>query len=170
MRFVALIRMINNSMLWVVGSIAFIMALLLFTDVILRYFFNSPSVWNYDLTAWFTGLTAFLAGGYCLLHREHVRVDIFYEKFSERKRSVIDLFTALFIFLISGVFIVYGGAYVIHLIELGAVASTGLNISLWIKWIMVPIGGLLLLLQAIVDLINDIHTIVKGHKLWEVEG
>ncbi|QQK80308.1 TRAP transporter small permease subunit [Salicibibacter cibi] len=166
-RFVKFVRSINETMLWVVGIIIALMSVLLFYDVIARYFFNNQTQWGYDLSIWMTGLSVFLAGGYVLLHKGHVRVDFFYENFSERKKSLVDLMTALFIFLVALAFMIVGGERVLHLMELGAVASTGLNIYLWLQWLMVPIGGLLLALQAVVDVINDLYTFFTGNKLWE---
>ncbi|QQK76432.1 TRAP transporter small permease [Salicibibacter cibarius] len=168
--FVKIVRAINNKMLWVIGAIISLMAILLFYDVIARYFFNNQTQWGFDLSVWFTGLSAFLAGGYVLLHKGHVRIDFFYENFSERKKSMVDLVTALFIFLIAFAFIIIGGEMVLHLMELEAVASTGLNIFMWIQWLMVPIGGILLAIQALIDVINDMYTVFTGNKLWEEES
>jgi TRAP-type mannitol/chloroaromatic compound transport system permease small subunit len=37
------------------------------------------------------------AGGFSLLHNQHVRIDIFYDKVSERKKAAIDLFGTFFL-------------------------------------------------------------------------
>jgi TRAP-type C4-dicarboxylate transport system permease small subunit len=160
-KFAEIISRINEVMMWIVGALIMIMGILLFYDVMMRYFFNNPTVWSFDLTSWFTGMAAFLGGGYTLLKKGHVRVDIFYEKFSLRTRSAIDAVTSVFLFLIVIVFIWKGTEQVIHNYQINAVANTGLDIHVWIKWLMVPIGGLLLGLQALVNLINDISTAVK---------
>jgi C4-dicarboxylate transporter DctQ subunit len=166
-KFIRIVNGINESMMWIVGTLILIMGILLFYAVVMRYFFGKPPVWSFDLTGWFTGLAAFLGGGYALLKGAHVRVDIFYEKFSLRTRSWIDAATSIFLFLIVIVFIWKGMEQVVSNYEANTIATTGLNIYIWIKWVMMPLGGLLLGLQAIVNLLNDIYTIVKGERLLE---
>ena len=164
---IRVINKINQSMMWIVGTLLLIMGVLLTYAVVMRYFFNSPPIWSYDLTGWFTGMAAFLGGGYALLQGSHVRVDIFYEKFSLKIRSLINIASSLFILLIVTVFIWNGIDQVFNNYQSGAIANTGLNIYIWIKWLMVPIGSLMLGLQAIVNLINDIYIIVNGEKLLQ---
>ncbi|WP_085993057.1 TRAP transporter small permease subunit [Oceanobacillus senegalensis] len=164
---IRIINKINESMMWVVGAIVLIMGILLTYSVVMRYFFNNPPVWSFDLTGWFTGIAAFLGGGYALLYGAHVRVDIFYEKFPLKIQSVINIFSSIFVFLIVIVFIWKGMEQVINNYQTGAIASTGLSIYLWIKWVMMPIGGILLGLQAIANLIKDIYRIIKGEELIE---
>jgi C4-dicarboxylate transporter DctQ subunit len=115
-------------------------------------------------------MAAVLGGGYTLLKGAHVKVDIFYEKLSFKTQSLIDVFTSVLLFLIVIVLIWKGWEQVIHNYKLGVLANTGLNIFVWIKWTMVPLGGLLLGLQALVNLINDIFIVVKGEKLWGEES
>ncbi len=152
-------------MFWVTGFMIVFLSFLVFYDVIARYFFSSPSRWGFDLSTWLTGMAAFLAGGYVLFLNEHVRVDIFYSEFSDRVKSIIDIFTAVFIFLIVIALVWTGGARVLSYYESGAISSTGLSVYLWVKWLMLPVGGLLLGLQALVNLINDIYTAITGKKL-----
>lgn len=166
-KFIRIVNKVNESMMWVVGTLMLLMGILLFYAVVMRYFFEKPPIWSFDLTGWFTGLAAFLGGGYALLKGAHVRVDIFYEKFSLRTRSWIDAITSVFLFLIVIVLVWKGMEQVISNYQAGSISTTGLNIYVWIKWVMMPLGGLLLGLQAIVNLLNDIYTIVKGERLLE---
>jgi len=164
------IQRLNETIMWITGTIIFIMAILLFYAIIMRYFFEKPPAWSFDLTGWFTGLSAFLAGGYALAQGAHVRVDIFYERFSLRIRSFIDALTSVFMFLIVFVLIWKGMEQVLANYETNAMASTGLNVPIWLKWVMVPIGGILLGLQGIVHLIKDIYAVITGKTLEEGES
>ncbi len=163
--FALIVRRLNEVMLWIVGMLILLMGLLLFYDVLMRYFFKAPTAWAFDLAGWFTGLTAFLAGGYVLLKKAHIRVDIFYQKFSPKVQGGLDALTSVFLFLIVLILVWKGGERTLHYWHLGAVANTGLNIHLWIKWLMVPLGGLLLGLQAVVNLVNDVYLFFTGRPL-----
>jgi len=113
-------------------------------------------------------LSAFLAGGYALLKKAHIRVDIFYQKFSPRVQGGLDALTSVFLFLIVLILVWKGGERTLHNLNIGAVANTGLNIYIWIKWLMVPLGGVLLGLQAIVNLVDDVYLFITGRHLIDV--
>ncbi|WP_216830718.1 TRAP transporter small permease subunit [Alkalihalobacterium elongatum] len=164
-----MITKLNKSMIWVVGVLVFFASIFLFIDVLLRYFFNSATAWAFDLAVTSTGFIGFMLGGYALAIGQHVRVDLFYEKFSLRVRSIIDLISALFLFLMAGALFWLGMDYVIHYYTIGAVTTGGVPMPLWIKWLMVPLGGLLIGLQGLVKLTNDIYIIVTGEELYNSE-
>ena len=81
------------SWLWIV-TVAVIM-----WSVIARYGFNTGSVmleeiqWHLAGAAWLIGLS------YTLVHDDHVRVDIFHERFSDRTRIWVEFLGILFLLL-----------------------------------------------------------------------
>ena len=64
------------------------MTLIAFSVALLRYFFNIGFVWMQELYIWMHGLVFLLAAAYTLQEDKHVRVDIFYRKFSEKKKHI----------------------------------------------------------------------------------
>jgi TRAP-type mannitol/chloroaromatic compound transport system permease small subunit len=68
-------------------------------EVVLRYIFNNPTKWAWDVNGQIFSGIAMLAGAYALLHDTHVRLDIFYRGFSPRKRTMIELFSFPLAFL-----------------------------------------------------------------------
>jgi len=163
------ITIVNKSMPWFIGSLIAIVSFLLALDVVLRYFFSAPTVWAFDLSTWSTGVVAFLLGGYALAKGHHVRVDILFERFSERTKSIVDVIGGMFLLLIAGTLVVVGFSYVIHYFQIGATSSGGMEMPLWVQWSIVPIGGLLIGLQGLVKLINDIAVIMRGKPLYVTE-
>ena len=67
-------------------------------DVIMRYLFQAPTKWAYEMTWMLYGALFMLGGCYGLRHKLHVRVDILYNKWSPRSRAIFDFFTYLIIF------------------------------------------------------------------------
>jgi TRAP-type mannitol/chloroaromatic compound transport system permease small subunit len=70
-----------------------------FVSVILRYVFATGWVWVADLIQWPHGAAFMLAAGYTLLHKGHVRVDIFYANATRRRQAWTDL-AGTFLFLL----------------------------------------------------------------------
>lgn len=151
-----------------IGILIIALSIIVFSSVIGRYFFSSPLKWAFDSSIWFTGMIAFVSGGYVLYNDQHVRVDLLYEKLSPRLKSVIDLITALFIILMVLAFVWVGYEQTLKYYLQGSKSSSGLNIYLWIQWLMIPVGGILLGIQVVFNVINDIYCIITGNKLWGV--
>src|SRR3546814_11636194 len=59
-------------------------------EVVARYIFNSPTNWVHESMFLMFGMQYLLSGGYCLREDSHVRVDVIYERFSERTKAIID--------------------------------------------------------------------------------
>lgn len=88
-----------------VAWVTFVMTLVVFTDVVMRYVLNLSFVFTQELE-WHLFAFVFLMGaGYTLLHDGHVRVDIVYQKLGPRGRAWVNLLGVLF-FLIPGCFMV----------------------------------------------------------------
>jgi TRAP-type mannitol/chloroaromatic compound transport system permease small subunit len=90
----ALIRPIER----LTGSVGVFAALLIVPlilatcfEVLSRYSFDAPTVWAYEIGYMLTGSHFLLAMAYTLREGQHIRIDIFSDKFSQRTRAIIDL-------------------------------------------------------------------------------
>lgn len=66
------------------------MALLTTTVVVLRYGFNWGHIAMQEAVTYMHGCVFMLGAAYTLKHNEHVRVDIFYRKLSDRSRAWVN--------------------------------------------------------------------------------
>lgn len=108
-----------------------------------------------------------LAGGYCLLHGGHVKVDIFYNRWSPRAKAIVDLITYLSIFVICVVLVKYGGKMMWQSFSIGEISTSVWEYTMWPVRMMVPIAGVLLGLQALAKWIRDMVTAITGAKKLE---
>jgi TRAP-type mannitol/chloroaromatic compound transport system permease small subunit len=60
-------------------------------EVFARYAFGQPTIWAYEIGYILTGAHFLLAMAFTLASDEHIRIDIFSGKFSQRTRATIDL-------------------------------------------------------------------------------
>ena len=67
-------------------------------EVVMRYIFNRPTIWALEVNQSLLCIYAALAGGYTLLRRGHVNVEIVYSRFGMRTRTVIDILTSFLFF------------------------------------------------------------------------
>ena len=83
---------------WVGKSVAWLTfgcVLVCFTVVILRYVFSIGFIWLQELYVWEHAVVFMLGSGYTYLHNGHVKVDIFYNKFSPRGQAWVEIFGVL---------------------------------------------------------------------------
>ncbi len=122
-----------------------------FTDVVMRYFFNTSYVFTQELE-WHVFAFIFLMGaGYTLKHDGHVRVEVFYGKLGRRGRSWINLIGVLFFLIPScALFIKTGIPFVVHSFAVleGSPDPGGIPFRFLLKG-CIPAGYALILLQGI---------------------
>ena len=160
---------VNRWMFALLSVFIVICTLIVFYDAITRYSVGKPSRFGFDLSVWLTAAGAFLGGGYMILKDEHIRIDFLWEKFSERGKLWVALLTHLFVLFVAFIFVWIGGEYVLTLMERGYKSTSGLNVPLWVKWSILPLGALLMGLQTLAVLVKDIYRLATGNHWGSIE-
>jgi TRAP-type mannitol/chloroaromatic compound transport system permease small subunit len=89
------------------ARLSFFLVILLSSDVLLRYIFNFSTASLYELE-WHVFAIIFLLGSVYTLHAdEHVRVDVFYSKFSKKNKRLVNLIGNSFFLVPFGLVISY---------------------------------------------------------------
>ena len=144
-----------------------ILMIVICIDVVLRYLFSNTKTWVIELE-WHIFSVIFLIGAaYTLLHDKHVRVDLFYEKMSDKRKALVDTF-GLLLFLIPWaiVIIYYGFEYTANSFSFrqGSPQPGGLPARYVIKSCIV-IGFVLLVFQGLSEVIKS--NFQKDNKGWK---
>ncbi|RPJ11591.1 MAG: TRAP transporter small permease subunit [Deltaproteobacteria bacterium] len=148
----------------VVCWLVFVLTLMFGYEIVMRYVFRAPTRWAFDMSYMIGGSFFMLGQAYTLFHKGHVRIDMFYSRFSPLRKALVDtLFYLLFFFpLWIGLFYVLI-PYVYLSWETGERSMQGywMPILYPFKTVM-PVAVLLFLLQGIADFIRGIITLLKG--------
>jgi TRAP-type mannitol/chloroaromatic compound transport system permease small subunit len=67
-------------------------------DTLMRYAFNAPTVWAYETCCMLGGGTYALGWAYAHLRKSHIRVDVFYTRYSPWGKVLSDVICAAFFF------------------------------------------------------------------------
>ena len=59
-------------------------------EVMARYVFHAPTMWAYDMIYMLYGSMFMLGAAYALLKGAHIRTDMLWEKYSDRKKGIVD--------------------------------------------------------------------------------
>ena len=137
------------------------LVLLISTDVLLRYVFNFSTAALYEMEWHLFAIIFLLASPYTLQKNKHVRVDVFYNNFSKRKKNIVDLIGNI-IFLIPFSFIIFYTSLPFVEDSYSILESSpdpgGLPYRFIIKSI-IPIAFFLLMIQGILNAINNYNNI-----------
>ena len=155
-----IIKRIGDSCSW----LSFILVILISLDVFLRYIFNFSSASLYELE-WHMFAVIFLIGSSLTLQRdEHVRVDVFYNRFSDKGKNVINLIGNL-IFLLPFTIIIFYTSIPFVEDSFNILESSpdpgGLPFRFLIKS-MIPISFLLLAPQGVLNVFKNLKKLSNG--------
>lgn len=68
-------------------------------DVVARYVFNSPIAWVYEMSYIFGAFIAATGIAHLMMEGGNIRVDMFYARFSEKWKLIVDIVFAVALFL-----------------------------------------------------------------------
>ena len=153
---------LNNFVGTFVAYWSVIAVIVYYYEVIARYVFNSPTNWAHESMFLMFGAQYLLAGGFCLRENAHVRVDVLYTHFSERKKAIVDLLTSVFFYIFMITLLVSGWTFFMDSYSVREVSFTEWGIQYYPIKLSLAAGALLLILQGTSRLLNDINTLRKA--------
>lgn len=146
------IRMINRLSVGLgilVAPLTGIITLLVFYEVICRYFLNAATSWTAETENYLQIGLVMLGGAYALSHGGHVRVDVLYRRFDRRQAAWVDILTAVIVLFVASPMVWFGGRLAWEAFVTGEKSSSAAEIVLWPSMATVPVGAGLLALQAL---------------------
>jgi TRAP-type mannitol/chloroaromatic compound transport system permease small subunit len=139
-------------------------------EVFSRYALDRPHAWAFDAMIMMYGTLFMMAGAYTLSKNGHVRGDVLYGFFAPRTQAVLDLILYV-LFFIPGVvalawagFVYAGESWAI--LEHSNITSDGPPVYPFKT--VIPIAGVILLLQGIVEMVRCVVCIKQGE--WPLRG
>jgi TRAP-type mannitol/chloroaromatic compound transport system permease small subunit len=153
------VRWIDRLNHWVgrfAMSLFFVMAAVMLWSTVSRALFGAPVNWALEMTQFLLASYFLLGGAYSLQQGAHVRMDLFYERLSARRRAVLDAVTILFVLFFLGVLLWGAVSSTQYAIDYNQKNYSAWSPVLWPVKIAMTIGILLMLLQIISQFFKDI--------------
>jgi len=161
------INFADQFVVWVGRAFAwcvFVLTAAVMYEVIMRYFFNAPTLWAFDFTIQMYGALIMMGGASAISTKSHVRADMYYNKLSERGQGILDLILYV-VFYIPGIFaLTYAGyfyakkAWIVHETSWNSPAQ----IQVYFSKSLIPIAGVLLVIIGISEIFRCIICIKEG--------
>lgn len=154
--FISAIRTVNETVGRAASHLLFIFMSLMVYEVISRYFLKSPTIWVHEVCGYLFAAYIALTGGWVLLHKEHVGVDIIYQFFPKKMKHLADMAVSLIGLFMFAVLFWQGYKFAWHAVVTNQHSHTLFGPPLWPVKLMIPVGALLFLLQLLADLAQSI--------------
>lgn len=146
---------ISNIVKWLLVVMLLVMTLVLFAQIVFRYFFEMPLVWSEEMALVLMLWITFLGAALLLESKEHISIDFLVEMMSPTSQRALVILAAVLL-LVFNVALTYGAFLVVQ-----ATASSitpGMKISVGWHYGGAMVGGFLLALVSLDQLIKSIVT------------
>lgn len=157
--FVRAVGVANDWVGRVTGLLIVAVVLIILREVIGRSVFHAPSLWADESMTYLAGLAYVLGGGYALLHRKHVLVDLVYQPVKDRGgilRAAFDIAGFALFALYCMTLIWFGWEMGTTSFAQHEGSGTLWNPPIWPLKLAIPLAGSLLLLQGLANLLVDL--------------
>lgn len=145
------------------ASLLFIpIAIACFTEVIMRYAFNRPTIWAWDVATYLFCVLSVLGAGYTYIEEGHVRICLLIDYLSPRKRYMSEVITGFVFIAVVIILLMQTTRMAISSIMMNERSSSYFDYSLYPLKIIIVIGVFLLLLQGIVKLHSAWHNYISS--------
>ena len=134
-------------------------------EIIARYVFHRPTIWAVETMIYGCAVIYVMAAAWALLDGRHVKIDMVYEKFSLRRRALLDSITFVFFALYIGMMVWATGKYAWRSVSILEMSDSPWRPPLWPMKVFLAVGVFLILLQGIAKFIRDLHFALTGKDL-----
>jgi TRAP-type mannitol/chloroaromatic compound transport system permease small subunit len=136
-------------------------------QVFLRYAMGEGKIWLEELEWHFYAVLLLVGLSYCLVSDTHVRLDIFYQRFSPKKKEYVNLFGMLFLVLpFFSILFFHGLGFVATAWHVNESSPHPLGLPYW--WIIkafIPLTMALVILAAISRIVRSVVIIRQSRKV-----
>lgn len=149
-----------------------LIVLITFVIVLLRYVFNLGWIAMQESVIYFHGLAFMLGAAYTLKHNAHVRVDIFYQRFSPKGQAFVNLCGTLFLLFPVMIFTaIISADYVLRSWEIMEQSSEAGGLPfVYLSKSFILLLCASLLLQGIAEIVRSLLQIFAPHLLVSEQG
>lgn len=142
----------------VAGIFMTLMSVATFSNVIARYFFNSPIEWAEEFSRYAFIWVVFMGAAICTKRKRHIIIDGFVNAMPQQLRSLLFVLVDLGVLALAFVMIYYG-----WVLSASANQPTAtLKIPQYVVYIVVPLSAVLIAIYSLRDLRNDVASLMKG--------
>lgn len=121
-------------------------------QIVVRYFFNSPSTVSEELLTYSFTWMALLSSAYVFGKRDHMRMGFLADKLTGQKRLALEVAIEVLILAFVVIVLIFGGIRIMDLTMTQVTASLG--IPMGTVYTVVPLSGVLIVVYTVINIID----------------
>lgn len=137
---------------WSCAALFALMVIVGTYQIVVRYFFNSPSTVSEELLTYSFTWMALLASAYVFGKRDHMRMGFIADKLTGTPRKVLEIIIEILVMFLAGSVMVYGGWNIMGLTMTQVTASLG--VPMGVIYTVVPLSGILIVIYSILNIVD----------------
>ncbi len=130
-------------------------------EVIMRYLFNSPTIWVNEVSRFLQIWATYLALTYSFHKQDFIRITVIYDRLNENGKKILDFISFIFILIFSSFVVYYGWLIAYDSLKVGRTSSTILDVPSFLTELAIPLCFAFLVLRVILEAIKYIRNFVK---------
>ncbi|KHF38944.1 TRAP transporter small permease [Halalkalibacter okhensis] len=157
---------LNKLLNGIIALFLMTMVFLVFSNVVLRYLFDSGITWSEELARFLFVWVVFLGAIVAYKEKSHLGVDIFIGALPAKAQKVLYIFINLVVLVVL-VVVIHGGYYLMEINHTNYGPATGIPLSF-----IFSAGVLAAVVMAIMSIMQTIRYVVYGQDLpsWAAEN
>ena len=130
-------------------------------EVIMRYLFNSPTIWVNEVSRFLQIWATYLALTYSFHKKDFIRITVIYDRLNENGKKLLDFISFVFIIIFSSFVVYYGWLIAYDSLKVGRTSSTILDVPSFLTELAIPLCFAFLVLRVILEAIRYIRNFAK---------
>tara|TARA_B000000475_G_scaffold101251_1_gene82058 strand:+ start:100 stop:576 length:477 start_codon:yes stop_codon:yes gene_type:complete len=130
-------------------------------EVIMRYLFNSPTIWVNEVSRFLQIWATYLALTYSFHKRDFIRITVIYDRLNETGKKILDFISFIFIIIFSCFVVYYGWLIAYDSLKVGRTSSTILDVPSFLTELAIPLCFAFLVIRVILESIRYIRNFSK---------
>ena len=130
-------------------------------EVIMRYLFNSPTIWVNEVSRFLQIWATYLALTYSFHKNDFIRITVIYDRLNDKGKKILDFISFIFILIFSSFVVYYGWIIAYDSLKVGRTSSTILDVPSFLTELAIPLCFAFLVLRVILEVITYIRNFVR---------
>ena len=130
-------------------------------EVIMRYLFNSPTIWVNEVSRVLQILATYLALTYSFHKQDFIRITVVYDRLNETGKKILDFISFIFIIIFSCFVVYYGWLIAYDSLKVGRTSSTILDVPSFLTELAIPLCFAFLVIRVILEAIRYLRNFSK---------
>ena len=130
-------------------------------EVIMRYLFNSPTIWVNEVSRFLQIWATYLALTYSFHKQDFIRITVIYDRLNETGKKILDFISFIFIIIFSCFVVYYGWLIAYDSLKVGRTSSTILDVPSFLTELAIPLCFAFLVLRVLLEAIKYIRNFTK---------